>query len=146
MRLAPSQRPDGRHREWDTFKHSDIAPELSLERAAGQMDERSFGRYGPRPFRRYEEHWNGKTKKPHKGRFPPGLRGDAEIGIESEHSGCVVAYAHAVRTLRRFAEALIRNFHFGLRRRPVAYFRLVPSATASRAYTSPLFHGPRGVT
>jgi len=69
LRLAPSQSPYWRHRERDTFKYNDIAPQRSLERAAGQMNERSFGRHVLRLFSRCEEHWNGKTKtkKPHKG-------------------------------------------------------------------------------
>src|SRR6516225_6164060 len=79
LRLAPSQSPYWRRRERDTFKYRDIAPQRSLERAAGQMNERSFGRHLLRLFSRCEEHWNGKTKmkKPHKESlscgFEPGL-------------------------------------------------------------------------
>jgi hypothetical protein len=63
--------------------------------------------------------------------FLPASAVDAEIGIESDDHGCEVAYTDDVRNLRRFAEALIRDFHFGLRRRPVAYFWPTPNATAS---------------
>src|SRR5215472_7705180 len=78
--LAPSQSPYWRRRERDTFKNRDIAPQRSLERAAGQMNERSFGRHLLRLFSRCEEHWNGKTKmkKPHKRAFPVDSTGYSE--------------------------------------------------------------------